>query len=295
MKIRFGVGLGAGPESSPMALPVLVDRLESAGIDSLWFSELVYTDAVDPFVGMAYALSRTTNLKVGTSVVILPGRHPVLVAKQLASLAALAPKRVLPVFGLRSAIPAERDLFTVPDGKRAAVFDEALRLLRVALSSEDADFSGDYFAATSIAVGPRLAKPLDIWLGGSAPAAFRRIGRLADGWLGSFLTADEARRGREAIEAAAAEAGRAVEPDHYGINIAVGEDGVADDVLAAIRARRPDVDPTELVADGWPRLHQLIDGYLAAGLTKFVIRPAGTDDVDRFIDRFAAELLPREN
>ena len=295
MKIRFGVGLGAGPESSPMALPVLVDRLESAGIDSLWFSELVYTDAVDPFVGMAYALSRTTNLKVGTSVVILPGRHPVLVAKQLASLAALAPKRVLPVFGLRSAIPAERDLFTVPDGKRAAVFDEALRLLRVALSSEDADFSGDYFAATSIAVGPRLAKPLDIWLGGSAPAAFRRIGRLADGWLGSFLTADEARRGREAIEAAAAEAGRAVEPDHYGINIAVGEDGVADDVLAAIRARRPDVDPTGLVADGWPRLHQLIDGYLAAGLTKFVIRPAGTDDVDRFIDRFAAELLPREN
>lgn len=295
MKIRFGVGLGAGPESSPMALPVLVDRLESAGIDSLWFSELVYTDAVDPFVGMAYALSRTTNLKVGTSVVILPGRHPVLVAKQLASLAALAPKRVLPVFGLRSAIPAERDLFTVPDGKRAAVFDEALRLLRVALSSEDADFSGDYFAATSIAVGPRLAKPLDIWLGGSAPAAFRRIGRLADGWLGSFLTADEARRGREAIEAAAAEAGRAVEPDHYGINIAVGEDGVADDVLAAIRARRPDVDPTELVADGWPRLHQLIDGYLAAGLTKFVIRPAGTDDVERFIDRFAAELLPREN
>jgi probable F420-dependent oxidoreductase len=295
MKIRFGVGLGAGPEATAEELPKLVDRLEVAGIDSLWFSELVYTDAIDPFVGMAYALALTTNLKVGTSVVILPGRHPVLVAKQLASLAALAPKRVLPVFGLRSAIPAERDVFVVPDGQRAAVFDESLRLLKTALATDGTDFSGDFFSATSIAVGPKPAKPLDIWLGGSAPAGFRRIGRLADGWLGSFLTPDEARRGRELIEAAAAEAGRAVEPDHYGINVAVAENGLPDEVLAAIRKRRPDVDPTELVADGWPQLHRMIDGYLEAGLTKFVIRPTGGVGTDEFVDRFAAELLPREN
>jgi probable F420-dependent oxidoreductase len=295
VKIRFGVGLGAGPEASPAALPHLVDRLEEAGIDSLWFSELVYTDAVDPFVGMAYALARTTKLKVGTSVVILPGRHPVLVAKQLASMAALAPKRVLPVFGLRSAIPAERDVFVVPEGQRAAVFDESLRLLKTALTEQGADFAGDFFNATSIAVGPQLAKPLDVWLGGSAPAGFRRIGRLADGWLGSFLTPEEARRGREQIEEAAAEAGRAVEPDHYGINVAVAENGLPDDVLAAIRKRRPDIDPTELIADGWSGLHRMIDGYLAAGLTKFVIRPTGSGSTDAFIDRFAAELLPREN
>ncbi|KAA0095884.1 TIGR03854 family LLM class F420-dependent oxidoreductase [Mycolicibacterium sp. P1-18] len=295
MKIRFGVGLGSGPEASPAELPHLVDRLEAAGIDSLWFSELVYTDAVDPFVGMAYALSRTTKLKVGTSVMILPGRHPVLVAKQLASLAALAPKRVLPVFGLRSALPAERDVFVVPEGQRAAVFDEALQLLKVALQSDGDDFAGDFFTATSMNVGPRPARPLDIWLGGSAPAAFRRIGRLADGWLGSFLTPDEARRGRERIEAAAEEAGRAVEADHYGVNVAVAENGIPDDVAAAVRARRPDVDPTELVADGWPALHRMIDGYLEAGLTKFVIRPTGGVGTDEFVDRFAAELLPREN
>lgn len=295
MKVRFGVGLGAGDESRPEQLAHVVDRLEAAGIDSLWFSELVYTDAIDPFIAMAYALARTTKLKVGTSVVVLPGRHPVLVAKQLASLAALAPKRVLPVFGLRSALPAERQVFVVPDGQRAAVFDESLRMLKAALASDGADFSGDFFTATSIAVGPRLARPLDIWLGGSAPAGFRRIGRLADGWLGSFLTPAEARRGREQIEAAAAEAGRTVESDHYGINVAVAENGLPDDVLAAIRKRRPDVDPTELVADGWPQLHRMIDGYLAAGLTKFVIRPTGSGGIDEFIDRFAAELLPREN
>ena len=183
MKIRFGVGLGQ--DTGPAELPALVDRLEELGIDSLWLSELVYSTAVDPFVGMAYALARTKQLKVGTSVVVLPGRHPVLVAKQLASLAALAPRRVLPVFGLRSAIPAERELFPVPDGQRAAVFDESLRLLRASLEPDGTSFAGDFFSVTAPAVAPRPAKPLDIWLGGAAPAAFTRIGRLGDGWLGS--------------------------------------------------------------------------------------------------------------
>src|ERR1700744_3258768 len=146
MKIRFGVGLGA--DTAPDPLAAIVDHLEAGGVDSLWFSELVYAPAVDPTVGIAYALGRTTRLKVGTSVAVLPGRHPVLVAKELASLAAIAPKRVLPVFGLRSAIPAEREVFVVPEGERAAVFVESLRILRAALVEEPASYSGRYFTVT---------------------------------------------------------------------------------------------------------------------------------------------------
>ena len=153
VKIRFGVGLGA--DTAPDQLGDIVDRWKPAGVDSLWFSELVYSPAVDPMVGMAYALARTTRLKVGTSVAVLPGRHPVLVAKQLASLAALAPKRVLPVFGLRSAIPAEREVFVVPDGERAAVFDESLRVLRAALLDDSASYSGRFFTVNAAAVAPR--------------------------------------------------------------------------------------------------------------------------------------------
>ena len=293
MKIRFGVGLGA--ETAPDGLSAIVDHLESAGIDSLWFSELIYSKAVDPFIGMAHTLSRTDNLKVGTSVAVLPGRHPVLVAKQLASLAALAPKRVLPVFGLRSAIPAEREIFVVPDGERAAVFDESLRLLRSALEHDDFSFAGDFFSASSVAVAPRPLKPLDIWLGGSAPAGFRRIGALGDGWLGSFLTPAEARAGREQIERAAEQAGRSIDDDHYGINIAVSDGPLPDEVAAAIRRRRPDHDPSEFIADGWSSLHRQLDAYLEAGLSKFVIRPAGRSDASDFIDRFLTELLPRQN
>jgi probable F420-dependent oxidoreductase len=293
VKIRFGVGLGA--DTAPDKLAAIVDRLEATGVDSVWFSELVYTKAVDPFVGMAYALARTTNLKAGTSVAVLPGRHPVLVAKQLASLAALAPKRVLPVFGLRSAIPAEREIFEVPAGQRAAVFDESLRLLRSVLENDDVAFAGHYFEVSSAGVGSRPAQRLDIWLGGSAPAAFRRIGRLADGWLGSFLTPDEARRGRESIQAAAAEARREIEPDHFGIGLAVADGHIPNELAAAVKQRRPDLDPDELIATGWPALHRQIDAYIAAGLTKFVIRPAGHEPTDEFVDRFVAELLPRQN
>src|ERR1700754_4959322 len=172
MKIRFGVSLGADVNTGD--LPEIVDFLETAGVDSLWFSELVYSTAVDPFVGMSVALSRTKRLKVGTSVAVLPGRHPVLVAKQLASLSALAPKRVLPVFGLRSALPAERDLFVVPEGKRAAVFDESLRLLRIALRDDDVSFDGEFFTVRDAQVLPKPNPPLDIWIGGATAAAFRR-------------------------------------------------------------------------------------------------------------------------
>ena len=184
MKIRFGVGLGA--DVGPDELSDIVDYLEATGIDSLWFSELVYSKAVDPFVGMSFAVARTKRLKVGTSVTVLPGRHPVLVAKQLASLSALAPKRILPVFGLRSALPAERELFMVPDGKRAEVFDESLQLLRVALRDEDVSFAGDYFTVGEHRYSPN---PLRRSIFGSAVQRLRRSGAsepsVTVGWAAS--------------------------------------------------------------------------------------------------------------
>lgn len=293
VKIRFGVSLSA--DASPAGLADTVDHLEASGVDSLWFSELIYSPSVDPFIGMTFALARTAQLKVGTSVAVLPGRHPVLVAKQLASLAALAPKRVLPVFGLRSALPAERDLFRVPDGRRAEVFDEALQLLRTALREDDLTFHGSFYSARNIQILPKPAPPLDIWLGGASTPGFERIGAYGDGWLGSFVTPSEARRARLAISAAADRAGRVIPADHYGINLAVGDGALPEPVIAAVRTRRPDLDPTELVAPDWARLHRQIDEYIEAGLTKFVIRPAAGIGTEAFIDTFVTEMLPRQN
>src|SRR5580704_1353635 len=185
MKVRIGISLG--PAGSPDQFADAVDSLEQAGVDSLWLPETVYSPVVEPFTGMAFALARTRRLKAGSGISVLPGRNPVLVAKQLASLAGLAPARVLPVFGLQPAQPAERALFPVPSGQRAAVFDESLSLLRLPPTTETVSFHGEFFTVDGASVGPLPAKPLDIWLGGSAPGGLKRVGRLADGWLGSLL------------------------------------------------------------------------------------------------------------
>jgi probable F420-dependent oxidoreductase len=293
MKVRIGISIG--PYATPEGLAASVGPLEEAGIDSLWLSEVVYGDLVEPLIGMTYALARTSRLKVGTGVAVLPGRHPALVAKELASLAALAPRRVLPVFGLRPARGPEAAAFPVP-GSRAAVFDESLELLRLLLTQPSVTFSGRFFAVTDASVGPLPVKPLDIWLGGSAPEGLRRVGRFGDGWLGSFLTPTEAGAAKRQIEDAAATAGREIEPDHYGISLAFGD--VTPEFARSVERRRPGVDPAALLPRTWAELRGRIEAYVDVGLSKFVVRPAnlgGGQSLQRFIDDFVAELLPLES
>ncbi|OXM58821.1 LLM class F420-dependent oxidoreductase [Amycolatopsis thailandensis] len=289
LKIRVGAGLGTG--TAPEEFGAAVDLLERAGVDSLWLPEAVYSPRIDPVVGLTHALARTSKLKVGTGVMVLPGRDPVLVAKQLASLAALAPKRVLPVFGLKPARDAELPLFPVPQGRRAAVFDESLLLIKALLEQEEVTFEGEFFRVEGVGLGTRPVKRLDLWLGGKAPGALRRVGRLADGWLASFLTPEEARAGREAIQKAAAEADREVEADHFGISLIVAEDGIPD-ALAASIAARSDADPSRLIAGSWRAARDLIAEHIDAGLSKFVLYPAGPEPIERFVENFAEHAIP---
>jgi probable F420-dependent oxidoreductase len=291
MGVRVGVSLGTA--GAPGGFEPAVGLLEAAGVDSMWLPENVYGPTVDPFTGMAFALAKTTRLKVGSGISVLPGRHPVLVAKQLASLAGLAPGRVLPVFGLQPALAAERVLFPVPPGQRGAVFDEALTLLRLMLTTPVVSFHGSFFTVEGASVGPLPAKPLDIWLGGSAPGGLRRVGRLADGWLGSLLTPAEAGSAVAAIRAAADEAEREVDPDHFGISLAIAFGEVPDALAASIRRRRPDADPASLIAGGWASARDRISAFADAGLSKFVVRPAApAGSFEEFVEGFARELMP---
>src|SRR5580693_4900747 len=143
MRVRIGMSLGTAGGAGDFE--AAVSLLEAVGVDSVWLPENVYGATVDPFTGMAFALAKTTRLKAGSGIAVLPGRHPVLVAKQLVSLAGLAPGRVLPVFGLQPAQPGERALFPVPPGQRGAVFDEALTLLRLMLAGDEVTFQGSFF------------------------------------------------------------------------------------------------------------------------------------------------------
>src|SRR5688572_15914867 len=210
MKVRVGFGLGVQGLRKDGTLPELVDALEANRFDSLWLSERLTGDAPDPVVGLAFAAGRTKKLKLGTSVQVLPGRNPALLAKEWASLDVLSKGRVLPAFGLGVAHPVEQQAFGVAREQRAAIFDEALPLVRRFWTEDAVTHHGEHFSFDGITVLPKpVQQPPDVWLGGRAKSELRRVGRLGDGWLPSFSTPAECAAGRVVVEEAADAAGRA--------------------------------------------------------------------------------------
>ena len=297
MKVRIGYGLGTHSTLDAERFAALVDGLERLGFDSLWLSERVTGPAPDPLIGLAVAAGRTSKLKLGMSVMVLPGRNPALVAKSLASLDVLSDGRLLPAFGLGTPDPAERQAFGVPREERAGWFEEALPLLRRLWTDDEVDHDGPRFSFPGLTVRPKpVQSPLDVWLGGIAGSELRRAGRLADGWLPSFLTPAEAAAGRAVIERSAADAGRQVDPEHFGALIPYARRDLPDRLATALAARRPGIDPAELVPVGLPAVLATLERFLDAGCSKFVLvpaeEPASWDDE---LDEVAERVLPLQS
>jgi probable F420-dependent oxidoreductase len=300
VKVRIGFGFGVRTRLNDNGFGIVVDALERLRFDSLWLSERLSGESPDPLVAMAFAAGRTTRLKFGMSVMVLPGRNPIVLAKELATLDRLSNGRLLPAFGLGVADPHEQQAFGVARGERAAWFDESMRVLRAAWTGEPFTHHGERYHFDDLRVLPPPAQQhLDVWLGGIAPSELRRVGRLADGWLPSFVTPEDAARGREAIEATLAEHGRAIDDDHYGALIPYATGPVPDAVLAGLAKRRPDLeDPTVLVPSGWDALLALIDRFVAVGTTKFVVlplvEPPSPDAWVEHLEQAAPILLARQ-
>src|SRR5437588_8110911 len=155
MKVRIGTILGIDGGSDPGPFNEAVAAMEDLGFDSLWLAELTSRRTPDPIVGLAWAAARTTRLKIGPGVLVLPGRNPAVVAKQLASLDRLSNGRLLVAFGLGLPDPKERQAFPIPPGQtRGQAFDAALDLVRRYLGGEDVD---------GVRVRPEpLQQPLDL-------------------------------------------------------------------------------------------------------------------------------------
>jgi probable F420-dependent oxidoreductase len=294
VKVRIGFGLGVQGLRDSARFGELVDGLETRGFDSLWLSERLTGDAPDPLVGLAFAAGRTRKLKLGTSVQVLPGRNPPDVAKEWASLDRLSSGRALPAFGLGVANPAEQQAFGVAREERAAWFDEALPLVRRLWTEDDVDHEGPRFSYRGLSVRPKpVQHPPDVWLGGRAKSELRRVGRLGDGWLPSFSTPGEVAAGRVVVEEAAADAGREIEVEHYGALVIYVRDAIPDLLLTALKSRRPDADPAELVPVGLPALRTHLERFLESGFSKLVLVPAHDPaSWASELDDVAREILP---
>ena len=294
MKVRIGYGLGTRASSDPARFAALVDGLERHRFDSLWLSERVTGDTPDPVVGLAVAAGRTSRLKLGFSVLVLPGRNPMLLAKELATLDRLSAGRLLPAVGLGAVDPGEQQAFGVARGERGARFDELLPLLRRFWTGEPVDHHGAHHRYEAAVVRPTpVQDPLEIWLGGTAPAALRRCGRLGDGWLPSFCTPEEVGEGIVAIQRHAADAGRAIDPEHFGALLPYCEGPIPDVVAAGVSRRRPGVDPAQVIASGLGGLREMIERHLEVGGSKFVVLPVvEPDSWDDHLAEVATRLLP---
>lgn len=298
MKVRIGVGFGTRTALHDESYGEVVDELERLGFDSLWLSERVNGPAPDPLVAMAYGAGRTKRLKFGTSVMVLPGRNPVVLAKEIATLASMSGGRLLPAFGLGAVDPLEQQAFGVERGERARLFDEALSVMRACWTGQPVTHHGERFHYDGVRVLPAPAR-LDVWLGGIAPSELKRVGRLADGWLPAFITPADAAAGREVIEAVCAEHDREIEDDHYGVLIPYAHGPIPDALLAALAKRRPDLDdPSVLVPGSWGELADEIRRYVEVGTSKFVVLPiVEPPDADGWIahvGELAEAVLPLE-
>lgn len=297
MKVRVGYGLGVQGLRDPRRLGELVDNLEALKFDSLWLSERVSGGAPDPLVGLAFAAGRTTKLKLGTSVQVLPGRNPALLAKEWASLDLLSNGRTLPAFGLGVANPVEQQAFGVTREERASIFDEALPLVRRFWTEDAVDHEGPHFSFHGLTVEPKpIQQPPDVWLGGRAKSELRRVGRLGDGWLPSFSTPAEVAAGRVLVEEAAADAGRAIDTEHFGALVIYVLDEIPELLVAGLRARRPDADPAELIPVGLPALRVHLERFLEHGFSKLVLVPAHEPSSwAEELEAVAREILPLQN
>jgi probable F420-dependent oxidoreductase len=297
VKVRIGMGLGTQTLAGDAErFPGFVDALERRGFDSLWLSERLTGPAPDPLVALALAAGRTRRLKLGTSVLVVPGRNPVVLAKELASLDRLSGGRLLPGVGLGAPVPAEHRAFGVDRRARAGLFDEALTLMRRLWTEDDVHHEGEHFHVDGVTLRPRpLQQPIDVWLGGTAPSELRRTGRLADGWLPSFTVPAEVEAGWATINRVAAEHDRAIEGEHLGVLVIYVRGELPDAIAAVVAGRRPELDPRDVVPAGVDGLRQQLERFIAVGASKFVVVPlADPDDWDAELDELAEAVLPLE-
>jgi probable F420-dependent oxidoreductase len=297
VKVRIGMGLGTQTLAGDAErFGGFVDALEQRGFDSLWLSERLTGPAPDPLIALAVAAGRTRKLKLGTSVLVVPGRNPVVLAKELASLDRLSGGRLLPGVGLGAPVPAEHRAFGVDRRARAGLFDEAVSLMRRLWTEDDVHHDGDHFHVDGVTLLPRpLQQPIDVWLGGTAPSELRRTGRLGDGWLPSFTVPDEVESGWATITRVATEHDRAIDPEHLGVLVLYSRGGLPDAIARVIGARRPELDPHDVVPTSIEGLRRQLERFIAVGASKFVVVPlADPADWDAELSELAETVLPLE-
>ena len=293
--LEFGCHLPVyGPATTRDVVVGFARRMEALGFASLWVSDHVVvpftvksrypysatgdfplspeTDFLEPLTTLAVVAGATERMRLGTTVLVLPHRHPILLAKMLATLDRLAPGRVILGAGV-GWMKEEIELFNVPYEKRGAWSDEAIAVIRACWApAARTSFRGQFFSFDDLGAFPK-PKPgaIPIWIGGHTPRALRRVAELGDGWHAAFTVGDAMRTSLGHLRDACAKAGRKMST-------------VALSARIGLPARRP---PDELAAE-----LRALEGL---GIRHVVLESRTRDlaDMTAMYERFVKDVLPR--
>ena len=202
----FGIGSGALADAEGVA--EIAGAAEDLGYESLWVGEhpvLIdphaapsplpsHSELLDPVAVLAYAAAQTTTVKLGTGIVILPLRNPLILAKQLASVDVLSKGRLLVGVGV-GYVPGEYEAIGVPFATRGRRADDYIDAMRSLWDDDDPQFSGEFASFSGVQSRPQPVSPrLALHASGMATAALRRAVSRADGWYGFFSDLDSTKR-----------------------------------------------------------------------------------------------------
>ena len=219
------------------ALGRFVAQVEATGIDRVCVGDHVTFRGGRGFDGLVHAtalavLSR--RLTIETAVYLLPLRHPVPVARQVTSLAALAPGRLVFGVGLGGDDPAEMRACGVDPATRGSRMGEALAVVRALLEGGEVTMSGPFFTLDRVRIEPAPGPPVPIVIGGRSDMALRRVARHGDGWLGLWVSPGRYADAVELVGKYASAEGREVAGWRHGMHIWCGLDSSPDRAQARL-------------------------------------------------------------
>jgi probable F420-dependent oxidoreductase len=223
MSITLGLfGANMGPCATAESAVRISMLAEELGYDSLWMGEHLVAPSprrspspiepdypiLDPIVTLAMVAAKTERIRLGTGIIILPQRNPVVLAKELATLDVLSGGRLIFGIGVGYLEP-EMTAVGVPMAGRGRRADEYLAAIRSLWHDEEPSFDGSHANFSGVDAHPRpIQRPVPVVVGGESSAAFRRAVRHADGWYGFSLDRTQTADCVEALRAEAEAAGR---------------------------------------------------------------------------------------
>jgi probable F420-dependent oxidoreductase len=287
-------------------LTAFVELVDRCGYDSLWVGDHISfpVPIFDPLLQLAQAAVVSRRLTLGTSVLLLPLRHPTPVAKQVTTLDHLTEGRLILGVGVGGEFPKEYAACDVPHNERGARLAEGVQVLRKFFSGEPVSHKGRFygpFEDVPMRPPPRQPGGPPIWFAGRKEAALRRIGRLGDGYLAYVITPDMYRTALETIALAADAAGRSPGPFGTGHLLFTRLDDAyetaldrATETLSVRYAMDFRKAAARYCALGTPeQVAERIREFHAAGVRHVVLDLLGPyEERWRQIERFATETLP---